>query len=370
MPYPGPKPFAARSSITRPGPAPVGQQAFGDTRPPKGLWPAVTKIQQVGASRLRLYEHYDRDEGLREALLGLHREWWGELGGRLRRLDDCLPDLEDAERQLADLVGAQPARNYLGDLRALAVQVGLDRIPMVGTPPAVIAGYLPSGIAQAHRFLWGLDKALLWEAAAEGIGSVPAVRRPTFVSLASFGAPIPAVDMSIAGTGACWNPRTELLADARRRLRNETELTREAIELELARISRAGGYSFPDTSTQRTGIWRLDRDAEWVWWRIRRRLTYEHIVREWQRLHPGDVRLQYRLDDDEARKWKAENPHEAGSLMAPAEAIGLVRKAVATFARRARVDVGTGPGRKRASGAQSRPGGPAERSRRSPISEG
>jgi hypothetical protein len=312
-------------------------------RAPKGLWPALTNIQRVDFSRLRLYEHYDRDDRLRDALVGFHGEWWTRLGRSLRRLDDRLPDLDDAERQLADLVGPEPTHEYLGHLGALAAEAGLDRIPKVGTP--LIAGYLPSGLAQAHRFLWGLDKALLWEAASVAAkGSLSPVRRPTFVALASFGAPIPAVDMSIAETDAQWDPRTELLADARRRLRRETNLTRETIEAELTRIGAEGGYEFPDTSTQRSGIWRLDRDAEWVWWRIRRRWTYERIAREWQRLHPGDFRLQYRLDDDEARKWKADNPCEAGSLMVPAEAVGLVRKAVTTFAQRARVHVMTRPG--------------------------
>ena len=314
-------------------------------RAPKGLWPAVIDIARIGFSRLRLYELYERDDDLREALIQFHGEWWSRLGGSLRRLDDCLPDLDDAERHLADLVGVEPAHDYFEALGVLATEAGLDRIPKVGTPPLVIAGYLPSGIAQAHRFLWGLDKALIWEAASVAAkGSLPPVRRPTFVALASFGAPIPAVDTSIAETDARWDPRTELLADARRRLRRETNLTRGTIEAELTRIADEGGYQFPDTSTQRSGIWRLDRDAEWVWWRIRRRWTYERIAREWQRLHPGDFRLQYRLDDDEARKWKADNPLEAGSLMVPAEAVSLVRKAVTTFAQRARVHVMTRPG--------------------------
>ena len=131
-------------------------------RLPKGSWPAVTDIERIGFSRLRLYEHYDRDDGIREALIQLHGEWWSRLGRSLRRLDDCLPDLDDAERHLADLVGLEPAHDYFGGLGALAAKAGLDRIPMVGTPPLVIAGYLPSGTAQAHRFLWGLDKALNW----------------------------------------------------------------------------------------------------------------------------------------------------------------------------------------------------------------
>src|SRR5665811_1686549 len=240
-----------------------------------------------------------------------------------------------------------PAHNYLGELSAVAVEAGLDRIPMVGAPPVVIVGYLPSGLAQAHRFLWHLDKALLWEAAqVRAKESLPPVRRPTFGALAKCGTPIPAVETSIAGTDAQWNPRTETRADARRRLRDETGLARETIETELARIASEGGYQFPDTSTQRGGIWRLDRDAEWVWWRIRRRWTYEQIVRGWQRLHPGDFRLQYRLHDGEARKLKAENPLEAGSLMAPMQAVSLVRKAVTTFAQRARVNVNTGSGRR------------------------
>jgi hypothetical protein len=313
----------------------------------KGLWLAVTDIERVVGPRLRLYEHYDSDDRIREALIGFHRQWWNRLGRSLRRLEDCLPDLDDAERQLAELVGVGPAHDYFAELGALAAEAGLDRIPRVGTPPMVIAGYLPSGIAQTHRFLWHLDKALLWEAAPAGLKErLPPVRRPTFVSLASFGTLIPAVDTSIAGTDARWNPRSELLAAARRRLRDETDLPRGTIEAELIRIADEGRYQFPDTSTQRSGIWRLDRDAEWAWWRIRRRWTYEQIVREWERLHPGDFRLQYQLDDDVARRWKVENPLEAGSLMAPAEAVGLVRKAIATFAQRARVDVRTGPGRR------------------------
>ncbi len=319
---------------------------------PKGLWLAVTDIERVVGPRLRLYEHYERDDRLREALIGFHREWWNRLGRSLRRLDPYLPDLDDPVRQLAELVGVGPAHDYFGELGVLAAEAGLDRIPMVGTPPVVIVGYLPSGIAQAHCYLWDLDKALLWEAAPVGLTEkLPPVRRPTFVALAKFGTPIPAVETSIAGTDAQWNPRTETRADARRRLRDETGLARETIETELARIASEGGYQFPDTSTQRGGIWRLDRDAEWVWWRIRRRWTYEQIVREWERLHPGDFRLQYRLDDDEAREWEAANPLEAGILMAPAQAVGLVRKAITTFAQRARVNVKIGPDR-RASRAQ------------------
>lgn len=330
---------------------------------PKGRWPAVTAIERVAFSRLRLYEHYERDDDLRQTLLRMHGEWWSRLGKSLRRLDDRLPDLDDAQQRLVDVAGPEPALAYLADLGALAAEAGLSRIPMVGTPE--IANYLPSGVALAHRYLWDLDKALLWEAApTRAIATLPVVRRPTFVALASFGMPIPAVDMSIAGTDARWNPRTELRADARRRVRSETDLSAETIETELQRIAGEGGYEFPDTSTERSGIWRLDRDAEWVWWRIRRQWTYEQIAREWERLHPGDFRLQYRLDDEEAREWEAENPLEAGSLTAPAEAIGLVRKAVTTFAGRARVDVRTGPGRRASRG------GPDQRSSRSPRSEG
>jgi len=314
---------------------------------PKGQLLAVTAIKRVGFSRLQLYEFYDGDDPLLKELSQFHGRWWSSFGRSLRRLDDCLPDLADAQARLAALVGAGPARDYLGELGDLATEAGLDRIPMVGTPPVVIVGYLPSGTGQAHRFLWQLDKAILWEAApAETKASRPPVGRPTFVKLAEFGAAIPAVNTSIGASDARWDPRTETLAHARRRLRDETGWGRDAIEAELARIADEGGYQFPDTSTVRGGISRLDRDAEWVWWRIRHRWTYERIVREWDRRHPGDVRLQYRLEDDEVRKWKADHPEEAGILWAPAEAVGLVRKAVTTFAGRARVDVRTGPGRR------------------------
>lgn len=311
---------------------------------PVGAWPAVTDIERVAFSRLRLFEHYDRDDGIREALTQFHAEWWSRLGRSLRRLDDRLLDLDDAERRLANLVGPEPAGAYLADLGALAAEAGLDRIPMVGTP--MIARYLPSGIAQAHRLLWGFDKALLHEAARAGaIGPARPVLRQTFVALASFGASIPDVDTSIAGTAVRWDPHTELRADARRRLRSETDLTRETIEAELKRIGEEGGYQFPDTSTQRSGIWRLDRDAEWTWWRIRWGWTYARIAEEWERLHPGDHRLQSRADDF-ARAWEAKNPGESGSLEDPADASRMVRKAITTFAGRAQVEIRTGPGRR------------------------
>ena len=303
---------------------------------PKGLWPAVTAIERVAYSRLRLYEHYDRDEELRQALLQFHRDWWTKFGRALRRLDDSLPDLGDAEHELANLVGTVTAHTYLGDLGMLAAAAGLDRIPMVGTPPVAVAGYLPSGIGQAHRFVWHLDKALMWEAARPKASS-RAVRRPTFVALASFGTPIPAVATSIAGTTAHWDPQSELLSEARRRLRREMDLAPETIEKELTRIGQDGGYQFPDTSTQRSGIWRLDRDALWTWWRIRWGWTYSQIAVEWERLHPGDHRLQTRADVF-AQEWEARNPDELGNLVVPADANRLVRKAITTFAERARVD--------------------------------
>lgn len=315
---------------------------------PKGLWPAVSPTERVGILRWHLYRLYDRDDAVGEALTGFYARWWTRLGAGLRRESDCLPDLDDHAERLVELVGAEPARDYMAALRALAAESGLDRIPLVGTPPIVIAGYLPSGIGQLHRFLWHLDKALLWEAVPEN-RKVPAseVRRPTFESLASFGTGIPDVDTSMAGTGAHWDPRTELRADAVRRLNGETDLGQATIETELARIGAAGGYEFPDTATQRSGIWRPDRDAEWAFWRIRRRWTYPQIATEWERLHPGDLRLPPRRDDPEAREWQRRNPHELAALEQPADAVGLIRKAVKTFARRARITVGTGPGRPR-----------------------
>jgi hypothetical protein len=318
-------------------------------RPPRGLWPAVTDVERIAVARLRLYELYDQDSNLRDALLRFHAAWWNASGRLLRRLDDALPDLDDAERRFADLVDPETAHNYFSDLRALTAEVGLDRIPMVGTPAVVLVGYLPSGTGQAHRFLWHLDKALLYEAApADAKKSALPVPRPTFTALASFGTPIPMIDDSIAGTNARWDPRTEVLADARQRLRAETGLADAAIKTELARIAEEGGYQFPDTSTQRGGIFRLDRDAQWVWWRIRRRWTYQAIAREWNQQHPDDFRLQARspAGDLEARLWEARHPDDVGGLTSPAQAIALVRKAVTTFARRARVNIETGPGRR------------------------
>jgi hypothetical protein len=257
-------------------------------------------------------------------------------------LEDGLLDDPDAEGRLAAHLGHRYTFEYFRALRAVTADAGLTRIP-----PVVQAGYLPSGVAQAHRFLWHLDKALLRERSSiPAARNLPQVLRPTFVALASFGAGEPILDARIAGTDTEWNPGAEARADARRRLRRQTVLPREAIEAELDRIAWEGGYRFPDTSTWRDGISRMDRDAQWVWWRIRRRWTYERIAREWWHRHPADFRLQRRGLDDVARKWEAENPAEAGSLVNPAEAVDMVRKAISVFADRARIDVRTGPGRR------------------------
>jgi hypothetical protein len=300
----------------------------------------------MGGLRRRLYELYDQDEAMIGALVAFHSLWWDRIGSDLRRLDDCLPDYDDAEARLADRVGLRGASEYLGEFRAIVDDAGLDRIGMVGIPPVVVAGYLPSGSGQAHRYLWHLDKALLSERAAPKLRTpLPPIRRPTFETLSGFGAGVPVVNTVIAGTTARWDPRTELLAHARRRLHAETELDLETVEAELGRIRLEGSYRFPDTSTRRDGVWRLDRDAQWVWWRIRRRLRYAEIAREWAALHPNDLHLQLRADD-EARKWDQDNPQEAASSVEPADAVELVRKAVRVFAARAAVDVRTGPGRR------------------------
>jgi hypothetical protein len=257
----------------------------------------------MGGLRRRLYELYDQDEAMIGALVAFHSLWWDRIGSDLRRLDDCLPDYDDAEARLADRVGLRGASEYLGEFRAIVDDAGLDRIGMVGIPPVVVAGYLPSGSGQAHRYLWHLDKALLSERAAPKLRTpLPPIRRPTFETLSGFGAGVPVVNTVIAGTTARWDPRTELLAHTRRRLHAETELDLETVEAELGRIRLEGSYRFPDTSTRRDGVWRLDRDAQWVWWRIRRRLRYAEIAREWAALHPNDLHLQLRADD-EARKW-------------------------------------------------------------------
>lgn len=308
---------------------------------PKGLWPAVTDIERLGGHRLRLYRMYDRDRALSNAITRLFSEWWVKFGPAFRRLDDCLPDLNEAMSTLENRVGVDNGRAYLHALHALGQEVGFDRIPMVGTPPVVVAGYLPSGMAQLHRYLWHLDKALLFEAAPADFKEPSlAVHRPRFVGLASFATPVPAVDGTIAGTQARWDPRAELLADARRRLPQVTGLPQTVVDRELRRIAAVGGYQFPDTSTKRSGVFRMDRDTLWAFWRIRHRWTYEGIAREWDRRHPGDIRLQVRQDD-------AVSPEEASEpwlMTAPEAAVGLIRKAVTTFASRARIDVRTGPG--------------------------
>ncbi len=156
------------------------------------------------------------------------------------------------------------------------------------------------------------------------------------------------MDSRVHGSAASWDPRLETLSEARARLRRDTVLSVGALEAELHRIASEGDYSFPDTSTNQGDIYRLERDAQWVWWRIRHGWTYRQVAAEWTRIHPGDIRLQGPRDDLDARAWERDHPSEHPSPDAR-DAAPHVRRAVAVFARKAVLDVQTGPGRKRAS---------------------
>ena len=293
--------------------------------PRKGTWPAVTRLVQVGGLRLRLYLLYDDDEECARRLESFRRSWWSGLGGVLRGLDECLLDLDDAPSLLGERVGKEEAGHYIGALRAAANEIGLGRIPAEGKPNSLRIGYLPSGLAQAHAYLVRLDRAF----AAAGAASSPAssreaMPRPTFVELASFGASVPDVDGTLADHTS-WDPHIETLADARRRLKRDTEMTEAEIEAGLRGIMRVGAYRLPDTSA------RLERDATWVWWRIRYRWTYRRIAEEWLRTNPEP-------------DWDLvpADPLVPGARPNP---VALVQLAIERYAKKANVDVKTGQGR-------------------------
>jgi hypothetical protein len=306
---------------------------------PKGSLPATTRLEQVGFHRLRLYRLYDDDVECIGALNAFQQSWGPRVRQGLRSPDeDCLLDRDDADRVIADLIGQRDAVEYLAALQAVAEALGLRRIPAVGDPKPVLLDYLPSGVAQTHRYVVKLDDAFRAEQAVPalmelGLGREKATALaaagpplPTFTSLASFGAGIPNVDISITAD-ANWDPRTELLSSARRRLRRETGLSGRTIDARLQAIADSGGYLLPDTSP------RMDRDALWVWWRIRHRWTYPRIADEWLRLHP---------DED----WDLRPPPDA----VPGEHlrhVSLVERAIGRFARKALIDVVTGPGASR-----------------------
>jgi hypothetical protein len=307
------------------------------TGSPKGAWPAATRLEQIAFHRLRLYRLYDDDAECIGEIQAFHRSWGPQVLLGLRGLDEnCLPDLDDADSVVAARIGEPEAAAYLSQLGTLAAKLGLGRIPAVGDPKPIPLGYLPSGVAQAHRYLIQLVRALRAEQAIPELmelghhqATATALAaagppRPTFTSLASFGAGIPEVDISITAE-TCWDPRTELLSSARRRLRRQTTLSGAAIDARLRRIIDSGGYLLPDTSS------RMDRDAQWVWWRIRHRWTYARIADEWLRLHPEEV-------------WELEPPPDALPVNHPKH-LSLVERAVARFAKKAQVDVVTGPGR-------------------------
>lgn len=308
----------------------------GSTGAPKGAWPATTRLERIGSHRLRLYRLYDDDAECVGELEAFHRSWgpWARHG--LRGPDeDCLPDLPDATEVLVARIGECEAAAYLTELGALATELGLARIPAVGDPLPIPLGYLQSGVAQAHRYVVKLDQALRAEQAVpalvrlghdlETATALAAAEspRPTFTRLASFGAGIPDVDTSITAD-ASWDPRTELFSSARRRLRRETKLSGREIDARLRRIVDSGAYLLPDTSPH------MDRDAQWAWWRIRHRWTYPRIAGEWLRLHP---------DED----WELQPPPDALPVNHPKH-VSLVERAIARFARKASIDVVTGPG--------------------------
>lgn len=262
--------------------------------PPKGAWPATTRLEQIGFHRLRLYRHYDDDADCIRELEAFHRSWGARVRTGLHGPDEeCLPDLPDVTEALVAGGNEQEAAAYLVSLRALATKLGLARLPAVGNPSPMLVDYLPSGVTQAHRYVVKVDHALRAEQAIPALielGHDPATAAalvaegppsPTFTRLASFGAAIPDVDTSITAD-ASWDPRTELLSSARRRLRRETTLSGRAIDARLREIVDSGGYLLPDTSP------RMDRDALWAWWRIRHLWTYPRIAEEWQRLHPEE----------------------------------------------------------------------------------
>lgn len=317
----------------------------------RGSQLAVTATEQVAGLRLRLYILYDDDVELRAAIEDFHEVWWARFGPQLRRLEEYLPNVDVAEQLLSVTIGAQFAAEYFQAIGSLAARSGLDRLPAVGSPPSRGFGtvrasgaegdYIPSGTAQIQKYLWHLDKAKLWEA-AERNGSVPPGRvlRPTFAWLASFGTVVPKVDTSIAGTAAQWDPRVETLVDARRRLRRETPASGSVAEAEIERIVTDGKFIIPDTSSN------LGRDACFLWWRIRYRLTYRQIAAKSMRDLPGLLSPPTFADDPETRSWNLEHPEEARRQGTPEEAIDQVRKAVRIFARRARVDRSTVPGRR------------------------
>ena len=61
---------------------------------------AVTAVERVAWARLRLYELYDADASTVDALDRFRQEWLDQLAVVFRCLDDCLPNLPDAEERL------------------------------------------------------------------------------------------------------------------------------------------------------------------------------------------------------------------------------------------------------------------------------
>jgi hypothetical protein len=196
------------------------------------------------------------------------------------------------------------------------------------------ASYQRSGVAQAHAYLWYLDKHRL-------PGRAPA---PSWTALASFGASVPDVDMRIGPTGASWDPRTELLSDARRRLVADVGIDPDVVERELIRIVDQGGYRLPDTRSGGGAIDNLDRAARWTFRRLRTLDSYRAIAEGWEADHPGNILSRPR--DPEARRWDAEHPDETGPAFDPTMATDIVRKAIEQFAQNAEVDVRTSRGRR------------------------
>lgn len=257
--------------------------------------PAITPEQERGFLRWAYLERYDDDPEFGQALVALYDRWTADIGELPFNWWELSSRAVFGEAALAagyaPPAGHEAIARYVEEVEELARRFGLDRMTDDG------AGSTPSlGVGLIHEWC----RFRQWEAVrgrelgpkefrtGHGFGGWEPdigelVRRETWLVPGPDG-PVAIVDehrrpIVHVSFDDVWDPRRERLRDARLRLFRRA---RQAIEAELGRLAaeaEAKGYRFRDTAPK------LQRDLDWLFWRVRVGLTYRQIVEREVELH-------------------------------------------------------------------------------------
>lgn len=257
--------------------------------------PALTSEQERGFLRWAYLERYDADPDFGQALVALYDRWTADIGELPFNWWELSSRAVYGEAALAaghaPPAGHEAIARYVDEVEELARRFGLDQITGDG------ASSRPSlGVGLIHEWCrfrqWQAARGREWGpedfSTGHGFGGWEPdigelVRRETWLVEGPDGR-VAIVDEDRRPTihvsfDDVWDPRRERLRDARRRL---VRRATQAIKAELDRLAaeaEAKGYRFLDTAPN------LQRDLDWLFWRVRAGLTYGQILERESELH-------------------------------------------------------------------------------------